>query len=530
MLKLILKSESTNKGIISSMSMSLLAKILTFLQSIVVSYYFGTQTSTDILFYVLALVLQLTTTVICVNQSIFVPLAIKIRNEKSDEESKRFIAYIYLCYLILGIAGTVLLFVFSNSFLVAFSKFHAKDIEANIAIVRFIIPAFLLIISNTYLLDMFSSYKYFTMPMFLDMLKNVLIILVVIVFKNTFSVTSLAIGVLVGNLTQFIILSFMRIKILKIKIKFKRYKIEKDSKKNILFVLTSNFTTFLYNFAIMYLISGFSSGIYTSMDYANKISTIFIAVVTTQISVVIGISLIEMHSKRDYEGMNKTFLKYFKLSLFFMIPVCCLLSINSESVIAILFGRGKFTYESVKITSTFFRYLILVIPLNLIDNFIVRLIYAKQIQRVSFYWNISSNILSITVIWICMRLMGVYGYPAGYLIANAMYMLTFSFYMLKAHFRYIDIKKIYRFLTANFFVNVTLYVLTFFILEHMGTYRDLLARVTEIAVSSALYCSVYLLSGYFIGFNRELISEILKFLRTAVFKKPVGALNDNKVL
>jgi hypothetical protein len=62
-----LRSESSNRAIAFSMVMSLAAKILTLVQSQVISYSFGTTRSTDILFSTLNIILMFTANTIIMN-------------------------------------------------------------------------------------------------------------------------------------------------------------------------------------------------------------------------------------------------------------------------------------------------------------------------------------------------------------------------------------------------------------------------------------------------------------------------------
>ncbi len=204
-----LQIKSTNKAIVFSMTLSLIAKILTLLQSQVISISFGMQRSTDILFSVLSMIMIVTSFVNTINQSVMVPSIIEVRNSRSEDESKKFISYIYVVYFIAASAIVAIMFMFPVNLFDAVLKYSTEEIKDNINIIRFIIPTFLLIIINQYVLDVFTSYRYFTLPMLLDMLKNMLIIAFVLLFKDKLSVLSLAIGVFMGNLAQFVIVNIL---------------------------------------------------------------------------------------------------------------------------------------------------------------------------------------------------------------------------------------------------------------------------------------------------------------------------------
>ncbi|MCX7920938.1 MAG: hypothetical protein N3B21_02765 [Clostridia bacterium] len=519
----LLKSESTNKAIIFSMTLSLFAKIFNFGQSLVVSYAFGTQISTDILFYTVSFIILLTSLVNSINQQVIVPTVIDIRNNISEKDSKDFISYIYLIYLGIGLVGTALLFLAPAKILGAASKFNIKDIEANIDIIKYIIPVFVLIILNTYMLDVFTSYRYFTFPMMLDMAKNILIILFVIVLKDRFEVKSLAMGVLAGNLAQFVILNVLMIKVLKLRLALKRFKISSKVRRNMIYVVAGQIASFINGYITMYLMSGFNAGVYTAMDYSQKINVVLASVVVGQILTVIGMNVIDMYSKKEFTRLNETFMTYFKGSLFLVFPFCFLLALNAENVISIMFERGKFTYEAVKLTSGFFMLFILMIPFRLIDGFVVRLIIAKQIQKISFVWHICSDILQISLIWLMTRQVGYYGYPAGLLISLAVYMFLNFRFMVRTQFEFIDSKAVIRFFVFNGILNLTITGLLYFVLQKLSLSHTIMDRIAVLVCSSMVYAILYIAASCISRTNRKVMMKLVDYILVKVRSRAVSS-------
>ena len=507
-----LRAESTNKAIIMSMSLSMFAKVFNFAQSLVASYAFGTQTSTDILFYMLSMVILLSTLLSSVNQQVIVPNAIYLRNGSSEEDSKKFITFIYFIYLAVGAAVTAVLMLAPEKILILFSRFSPEHITDHISIIQFVIPTFILIIANTFILDIFTSYRYFTLPMLLDMLKNIIIIVFVLLFKDVFSVTSLAIGVLIGNLAQFILLNFMFFIVLKCKPSFKWYHLSSEIKGNIGFVIGGFMTTFLSSFVVMYLMSGFTSGVFSAMDYGQKISTVFTMVIVGQITTVIGMNIIEIYAKKDFERLNETFLNYLRMSIFLIIPFCFVISLNSDAIISILFERGEFTSESVMLTSVFLRYLMLSLPYALINGFVVRLIIAKQIQRVSFWWQTSQSIGNILILWPLIHFFGYMGYNVGTLAAEYIYLYLLLYFLLRHQFGFIDRKQVIRYFSLNALMNTGIAAMFFIFDIKAGAEGSFMQKFIHIAWVSLLFILLNLVIGYVTGINREEIKKSIGFI------------------
>lgn len=523
----LLRAEGTNKAIIMSMSFSMAAKLFNFAQSLVVSYAFGTQTSTDILFYMLSTVILLSTLMSSVNQQVIVPNVIYLRTNHSEKDSGRFISYIYTVYLVLGVIATTALFLWPEGILRIFSRFRPEDILANMDIIRYIIPTFLLIVANVFILDMFTSYRYFTLPMLLDMLKNIIIIAFVLVFKDVFSVSSLAMGILFGNLLQFIVLNFMLIFMLKCRPTIKRYSIQRHIKRNIMYVIAGHLSTFLSNFAVIYLMSGFSEGVYSALDYGQKINTVFSLVIIGQITTVVGMNIIELYAKGNHKKLNETFLTYLKMSLFAIIPFSLIISLNSEVIVSLLFERGRFTRESVMLTSSFLRLFVLTLPYLLINGFIVRLIIAKQIQRIAFWWQTLQSTGNIIVIWAMTGVLGYIGYPAGVIAASYIYIFLLMYFLLRHQFDYINNMEAIRFFAFNALLGIGTAAAFYALGLRASVDADLVDKLGTLVWSSALFIAVYLAVGYASGINRSVIKDMLSFVRRRS-RKGIGGTAGEK--
>ncbi len=504
--------KNTNNAIMSSMSLSLLAKLLGLAQSVVVSYAFGTNTATDILFYTLSLIVLLTTFQESVNRQIVVPNLVEIKSVSSEEDTRGFISTMYLLYLVAGMAGTAVLLISPGKVLGAISRFNMAEIAENLDIIRLIVPAMFLIIINTYLLDIFTSYRFFNLPMFLDMLKNALIIAFVILLGGRFSVVGLAAGVLAGNLVQFVVLNLLLLRVLKWRPVFRIFKLSGTVRKNIFYVLAGRAATFLNDFIIMYLMSGFAEGIYSAMDYALRIDAVVNSVIIGQISTVVGINIMELHSMKKMKELGETYMKYLKFSFFAVFPVTAVISLNAYPVISLLFERGSFSFQAAETTGTFLRLFILTMPFELMNSFVVILIIAKQIQRVAFLWQISQSLLNILLIWLMVGKYGFYGYPLGVLLATVLYVSVLSYFLVKSQFEFIDAKKVLSLLGRNLAINLPLLAAAFYISPKMQPGGGFADKAAFILLSSVLFLLAYLGVNWLAGFNRGEIKRAVSYL------------------
>lgn len=518
----VFKIESTNKAIASSMFFSLLAKALNFIQMLVISYAFGLQRSTDILFYMLSTVLLLTYFVTAVNSQVIIPEAIRIRNTVSEDKSKEFILHIYYIYLFIGIIGTLILLACPAKLMALFSKFGIDDIQANVNILMYIIPNFLLIIINTYCSSVLNSYRLFSLPMILDMVKNLVIILFILLFSNLIEVSSLAIGTLAGNLIQFFIINALMVKILNCRIKYKGYKISRDVMKKSIYGVAGQLVTFINGFVLIYLLSGFSAGVFTAVDNSQKIVTVLGYVLIGQVSSVIGVNFVELYNQNNFSMIRETFEKYLKIGLLFMIPLCFIIFLNSEAIISLIFQRGKFDSNAVKITSEFLRYLILMMPAMLINNFVYKLMFAKQIQETAFWYLFAYNLISLLIIGILITISGYYGYAAGLSACYTLYTVILLYFVSKTYFKYINPLNVLRFFTVNAFLNSVLSIIVWHTSIGMNHVHGDINKLVLLIINTGIYMVLFLILSCFIEENKNILVNSLEFLRRKIRKHAVG--------
>lgn len=513
MAELGLRSISTSKSVFYSTFFSLIARMFSFIQAMIVSYYFGATKSTDFLFFCVSITLLLPGLFSNINQSVIVPNAIRIREKKSEEESRRFISYIYFLYLIAGVLICVFISFIPEEFMLLVSKFNRPDVKENILIVKLIIPTFFFTLTNSYLLDVFNSYRYFTLPMILDMLKSILTILFIVLLGKEYGVVSMAVGILLAQVVQFLVLNGFLIKLFdfRIKLNFKLYRLEKELERNIFFVVISQVSSILSQYVAIYLISGLNEGVYTALSYSDRLYNIFVLVFAGQVTTVFGINFIEMYARKQYEKLNQQYLKYMKATMTIILPICFILAVQAPLVISILFERGNFTSESVQLTSIFFKYTILIVPLLLLDRFIVRLIIAKQIMRISFIWNVISKILTCAAVFIIVEYIDFRYYGLGLLLVQFIYIVLINLFMVRKQFKFIQMNSSLLYMTISVVLCTVLCFITNKILptDHVV---GLLQKMAALCLYSILVIGGYCLIG-FISYNRETILQLLYYSR-----------------
>ena len=81
-----IKTESYKKGVVISTFLNVFTKGIGFLNTLIIAFYFGANTGTDIYFYILAVAGLITSTINGIDYLVLVPQSMKIREQKSEHK------------------------------------------------------------------------------------------------------------------------------------------------------------------------------------------------------------------------------------------------------------------------------------------------------------------------------------------------------------------------------------------------------------------------------------------------------------
>lgn len=505
-----MQKKSMNRNIAYSIAFSLLAKGLSFFQSIVVSWQYGAGRSTDILYFAVAFIVSCTTICNTINQHVIIPNYIRMRDLRGEKEAMRFANLVFTIYVVLGILAVLFIFLFPVPVYTGLSKFGAEALLQNRQVLQITAPMLLLMIVNMLITDLFTAYKHFTMPMVVDMIKSGIVIVATLLPWAGGSVANLALAMLAANLLQFVFLIFALFLILKWKPQLGKVQLEKKVGANVFYVILGQVVVFFANILVMNLISGFADGVYTSMEYAQKVNTVIASVIITQLTTIIGIQIIEHYNENQLDKLSSVFSNYMRGSFYVIAPICFALSLCAKPLMSLLFERGRFGAEAAGTSAGFFSVFILIIPFNLLGEFINRLVIAHQMQRLSVIWKIVLNIFMMLCLFVFVRWQGFLGAPLGQLAAYALY-TAFLFIVLKKYFPYIqNEKEIVIFLCKCIGINIVLRFGLEWIFGGLLAAETMGEKILAVVVCGGTYVIAYLcisvLPGMFNGETKQLIA------------------------
>lgn len=452
---MLLKTESYKRGIVSSTFFNILNKSLVFINSLIVAFYFGTQLKTDIYFYAYNTIVILSAFITSLNSSVLIPESMRIRVEEGERQSMHFLNFfLYGSGLITLLICLFLIADPVKAFHLA-SSFDLKALEQYRKILLLAAPLILLMPLVNLLTDILTSYKYFTIPMLAGIVNGLFAISFIILFHRSLDIVSILAGLLVSYTINLLLLILLMRKRIRWNFSFKWVRIERRIWRNIGFAQLGNISTSVSSYLPLYLLSGFTAGVITSLNYAQQVASIPTTLITNQFSAIAGIKFNELTAKKDPGGLNRYFLDVSNFLIFILVPITCISFLYSDEIFSILYHRGAFGADSVNNSAHFFRYLIILLPMLAVNTLVARLFMASYLIKQAFWYQITLNTVLIVFIYIGIRAIGIEGY---FISLVSVYVLStvLQTYMLKRFLSYIDYHVMLKKFLAVLVINLAL--------------------------------------------------------------------------
>jgi len=390
------------KSIATYSSFTFLSKISGLIRDVFLANYFGTSAIVNI--FIMALKFPLTMANIISSQSFnsaFVPLFVKYQNSTVDNLEYSFARKIFGLVLLVSILVVVIFEFFAPSIVKIFATEITNQEEFTIFlnISRIVFPYLILLMICSVLTGILEANNKFAASAGLPIIANLTLIMLMtfMAAKSLLSIEILAWGVILGGLTQCVLLF---------------YYVDNSIIKNIFTINKNKFS--LNDFYQRIWPNYFSSGIiqfhsiiilyFASLDsalayiyYADRVYILPYTLIAISISSVL-IPNLSRELKSKYNNGLKTQVLAFKYAIVFGLPLGGVLFFLSNDVIEILFQRGEFDSESTLNTSAALRLFILGLPFAIMGEVLKSYFYAKGQPKIPLLATLLATVVSLGVI------------------------------------------------------------------------------------------------------------------------------------
>lgn len=326
---------------------------LGFIREMIFAKNFGLQTEFDIYLIGAVLPVSINSVILYVGQNYFIPEYQK-KIKSNSEDAQR---YFQKSFIGFTLAGTILaIFLFLASDIIINSYMSSAPQESKILAIQ-ILKIFLITVPFSAGISILSAllqavyeFKYPAMSM---LFLNITIIILLLFFSNKFGVVIIPIGYVVGTVLQFAYLIFKSRRIIKLRLfsQINEYSISKSllSSSIILIILIESISQ-LYTIFDRYFYSEVSSGGIASLNYAMIIFLLPISIFSIALATAVFPKITKAISDSAPAEIEKIYNDSISMNVILFVPITFILFFWGDTVIRVLFERGKFVEESTLIT------------------------------------------------------------------------------------------------------------------------------------------------------------------------------------
>ena len=238
------------------------------------------------------------------------------------------------------------------------------------------------------------------------------------------------------------------------------------------------------------------SGSVTIQSYASKMTVTEVGLISTAVSMVIFAQASRLSAEHDTGGLEDLVSSGLKFVSFLVIPCCVGTILYRYEIISVLFGRGAFTQENVRLTAnTMMIYAVGMLGTG-IQDVLSRTMHATKHRKFPAMLGAGSVLLNTVLNLLLYRPFGVYGLAAA---SSAALLLKIPFYAVYTHRRVVPFTDGRGIVKSTFLTTALAFAACFLSLPVKGLVLDytgstLAGLLAGAAVAAALYLSAALLT------------------------------------
>lgn len=341
------------KATIGLMIATIIAKILGFGRELVLASAYGASMYSDAYITSINIPVVIFTVIGTTLSTVLIPMYFEIRENKGEVDALKFINNMFNIVILICTLLSILGFIFAEELVKIFAVgFEGKTLDVTIRYTRIIIMG-IIFTGLSYVMSAYLQIRNnFTIPGLVTVPRNMAIIVSIIVSVNT-SPDVMIWGALIGSLLEFL---FQVPFAYRNGYKYKLYFNLKESYiKKILVLITPVLIGVAVNqINVMIdktLASTLAEGSISALNYANKLNGFVIGIFITSVAAVIYPMLSQLLSKKNNEEFIKCVSSSVNSVILLIIPISIGAIVLANPIVKLLFQRGKFDADAVKMTS-----------------------------------------------------------------------------------------------------------------------------------------------------------------------------------
>ncbi|KAJ49431.1 putative peptidoglycan lipid II flippase [Clostridium tetanomorphum] len=349
---------SKNKFLKSSLIVMLIiimGKILAIIRDSLVAAKFGATYTADIYNFSIGIVYLLTTISYGLTTT-FIPLNTDHIEKYTWEKRNSFVNNIISTYSIFTIIITIILILFSKQIVIIFGSGFSSNIQifnTSVTVIRIMLVSLIFVSIQSVITGVLQSHNEFYEPAAMSMVSNIIFIVYLIFFTDSYGIYGFAVATVIGFFAQFII-NVPKYKKLGYNYKIQFNLRDEELKKMLALMMPVIISTSLIqlnNFINRAFAVNIFEGAVTALDLSNKLNTLAYEVFAIGIAMVIYPTLSKYASDNNTKEYKEALLKGINVIFLIMIPASFAIGVLRIPLITILFKRGAFDERAVNLTA-----------------------------------------------------------------------------------------------------------------------------------------------------------------------------------
>ncbi len=333
--------------------LGLLSRGLGFVREMIFANNFGLGTEFDLYLVGAVLPITINSIILYIGQNYFVPGFQKLYSS-NFEAAQKYYNQSFISFVGVGILISIILFFASNIIIDLYMQLAPSESKATASI---IFRIFLLTIPFSAAISIFSAllqavyeFKY---PAISILFLNISIIILLVLFSDQLGVFIIPIGYVVGTILQFFYLLVKSQKKLSLNLFSDNNELNLSksliSSSLVIIILIESLSQ-LYSLFDRYFYADISNGGIAALNYALIIWMLPITIFSLSLATAVFPIISKAISDYSQEQVEKIFSENISVNIFIILPFAFILFFYGDTIIIILFERGKFVEESTAIT------------------------------------------------------------------------------------------------------------------------------------------------------------------------------------
>ena len=381
------------------MFINVLSRGLGFLREILFANFFGLGIDFDIYLVGAVFPIVLNTVILYLGLNYFIPTFNRI-TASGNSSPKSFFNLALFIFIASGILLSILLFIFSE--VIVQHYLNTSDsliLEKALGIFRILLITVPLTCAIS-IITAFEQAKYqFKHPALSKLFLNITMIPILLLFTDQFGIYTIPIGIVLGTIFQLLYL-ILKSKIRGVTINFLVTNIGEIGKYfdlTIFSVLLIEIIGQIYTISDRYFFGSVNEGGISSLYYGLNIFVLPISIVSIALATVIFPKFSESISRGEYEDLGAKIYSALRVNLLIFVPVSFLFFLFGDTIIKILFERGKFTAGDTEITFSVLKIYSLSLIFYSIYSILNKVLYAAKLVNALLLITITGIVIKIVL-------------------------------------------------------------------------------------------------------------------------------------